>query len=379
MKILSIGTDRKLFEESSAVLSRVISYASRVEEMHIIVFTKKGFRDKNIGNLHIYPTNSINPLYYIFDARKIGEEIIRNNNLSLTNSVLSTQDPFETGLVGYFLHKRHFLPFQVQVHTDFLSSHFKRGFLNRVRVFIARFIIQKAQGIRVVSDVIKESIKNKFPKLSVNIEVLPIFVDIQSIVNFVPNEIAKKVFSNFKFSIFMASRLTKEKRIDLALKALKNIVIEFPQVGLVVAGSGSELAKLKKLTGKLGLQSNVVFIGWQSDIVSYLKEADLFLLTSEYEGYGMTLVEAGASGCPIITTEVGLAKTSLFKNNENSLVCPIGDIKCIEKSVSTLIHDNSKRELFKRKLQGILINTSISFDDYTTKYVNILKSMLTNI
>ncbi|KND46687.1 MAG: glycogen(starch) synthase [Parcubacteria bacterium C7867-006] len=379
MKVLSIGTDRKLFEDSSTVLSRMISYASKVEEMHIIVFTKKGFREKNIGNLHIHPTNSVNPLYYIFDAIKIGEEIIKNNNLSLTNSVLSTQDPFETGVVGYFLHKRHFLPFQVQVHTDFLSSHFKIGFINKIRVFIARFVIQKAQGIRVVSDVIKESVKNKFPKLSVNIEVLPIFVDIQNIVNFVPNESAKKVFSNFKFTIFMASRLAKEKRINIALKVLKNIVIEFPKTGLVIAGNGPELVKLKKLTDKLSLQNNVVFIGWQNDIVSYLKEADLFLLTSEYEGYGMTLVEAGASGCPIVTTEVGLAKTSLFKNNENSLVCPVGDIKCIEKSVSSLIHDNSKRELFKRKLQESLINTSISFDDYTTKYVNILKSMLTNV
>ncbi len=376
MKVLSIGTDRKLFDEKSPVLDRMISYASKVEEIHIVVFTKKGHKEKKVGNLHIYPTNSISRFHYIFDAVKLGEEIIRIKSLSLKNSVLSTQDPFETGLVGYFLHKRHFLPMQVQIHTDFLSPHFNKGLINKLRGFLARFIVPKAQGIRVVSEVIKESIQHKFPKLNVAISVLPVYVDIQKILDYSPTKNLEKDFPNFKFIIFMASRIVKEKRIDLALVSLKKILKDFPQTGLVVAGSGPELNNLKHQAKRLGITSSVVFIGWQDDLISYFKTANLFLLTSEYEGYGMTLVEAGASGCPIVTTQVGLAKTDLFKNGENSLVCPVGDEECISQSVLSMIHDNTKREVFKRKMLDEIKLKNLNMDEYATLYIKLLEDLV---
>jgi glycosyltransferase involved in cell wall biosynthesis len=56
-------------------------------------------------------------------------------------------------------------------------------------------------------------------------------------------------------------------------------------------------------------------------------------LTSEYEGYGMTLIEALAASCPIVTTKVGIAKTDLFKDGVNSFVCPVGDVDCLSKKI----------------------------------------------
>ncbi len=66
MKVLTIGTDRKLFDEKSAVYSRQIEYVSKIEELHIIVFSlkKHHFVRKDIGNLHIYPTDSLTSLTF---------------------------------------------------------------------------------------------------------------------------------------------------------------------------------------------------------------------------------------------------------------------------------------------------------------------------
>ena len=378
MKVLSISTDRKIFDEKSSVLKRMVYYASKVEEMHIIVFTKRGYKERAVGNLFIHPTNSVSKFSYIFDARRLGEMVIKKYNLSLSNSVISTQDPFETGLAGYFLHKRFFLPMQVQIHTDFLSSHFKNGALNIVRVLIAYFVIPKAQGIRVVSEAIKESLSKSFPKLKVSPAVLPVFVDIEGFANAVPQNYIDKDFPNFKFIIFMASRLSKEKKIENALYALKKVVNEFPQTGLVIAGSGPEKQSLVRKIEKLGLSKNVVFIGWQDNLASYYKTADLFLLTSDYEGYGMTLIEAGASGCPIVTTKVGLAKTDLFKDGINCLVCPVGDKKCLSDAVISMIHDNSKREVFKRKMLDDIKVQALSMDEYVTEYVSLLRGLIVN-
>ena len=183
-------------------------------------------------------------------------------------------------------------------------------------------------------------------------------------------------FPKFKFIILMASRLAKEKRIDIALKAFKNVLIKFPHSGLVIAGSGEQKRALENMVIKLRLENNVVFVGWQKDLVPLYKSADLFLVTSEYEGYGMTLMEAGASGCPIVTTSVGIAKTGLFINGQNSLVCRICDTGCISAGILDIISDNSKRELFKHKMQDSIKSIAISKEKYAEKYVSLLKKLL---
>lgn len=381
MKVLSIGTDRKLFEENSAVLERNIEYASRMTELHIIVFSLKkhhlGY--KRIGNLYVYPTNSLSRLHYVLDAVRIGKNLIENWKLKIENLrdvIVSCQDPFETGLAGYLLVKKNKIPLQLQLHTDFLSPNFKNSFLNVIRVMIAMFLIPRAEGLRVVNESIKNSIQKKFPNLKAVPEVLPIFVDIEKIMNTNSVIDTGDRFSHFTFIILVASRLAKEKRIDIAIRVLKKVIEKYPKTGLVVAGDGDEKHRLKNLVKKLKLQNNVVFVGWQTDLVPYYKVADTFLLTSEYEGYGMSLIEAGASGCPIVTTKVGIANTDLFRNGENSFVCGTDDEKCILESILKMIRDNSKRELFKREMQVSIKNVVISKQEYVDKYVNLLENLV---
>ena len=182
MKVLTIGTDKKLFEEESAVLVRQKEYASKIDELDIVVFSlkKEQYKSVSFGNLHIYPTNSSTRFSYISDAVKIGKEIIQKNGLNKGYFVISTQDPFETGLVGYKLKKKFNLPLQIQIHTDFLSSYFKNSFLNHIRVVIANFLIPKADALRVVSTVIEDSLNKKFQNIKNKINVLPILLMFQN-------------------------------------------------------------------------------------------------------------------------------------------------------------------------------------------------------
>lgn len=391
IKVLSIGTDRKLFEENSAVLERNIKYSSKMEELHIIVFSlkKHHLKPRKVENLYIYPTNSLSRIHYIFDAVRIGKQVVENwkmksrSELSSTTGVgnlrdvvISCQDPFETGMSGYLLAKKFKIPLQLQLHTDFLSSNFKNSFLNIIRVTIATFLIPRAEGLRVVNELVKNSIIKKFSNLKVIPDVLPVFVDIEKIMNTDLAKDTKARFAHFTFIMLIASRLAKEKRIDIAIRVLKKIVEKYPKTGLIIAGDGGERNYLKSLVQKLKLQDNVVFVGWHEDLVPYYKIADTFLLTSEYEGYGMSLIEAGACGCPIVTTRVGIANTALFRNNENSFVCETGDEECILQSVLSLISDNSKRELFKQEMRVSIKNIMITKEEYVYKYVNLLENLV---
>src|SRR3989344_7606147 len=98
MKVLMISTDRKIFEDGSAVRARMIEYGKLFDELHIVVFTKRNLNVKiQISkNVFAYPTNSLSRFLYIFDAIKIGASIIKNCKLKIENCVITTQDPFET-------------------------------------------------------------------------------------------------------------------------------------------------------------------------------------------------------------------------------------------------------------------------------------------
>ncbi len=378
MKVLTIGTDKKLFDDSSSVLSRNIEYASKMEGLYIIVFSKKSLHlePKTVGNLHIYPTNSISRYHYIPDALKLGKKLIAENKFVSGGSIISCQDPFETGLVGYYLKKQFGFPLQYQVHTDFLSKHFKNSILNRIRVRLAKYLIPQADGLRVVSRSIGESIKKGIPNLRAIPVVLPIFVDIEKYLHVKEERDIEKDFPKFKFIVLMASRLESEKRIDLAIQAFKRVAVEYPHAGLVIAGEGSEKSSLQSLVRKLDLEKNVAFTGWQKDLVSYYKTANIFLLTSEYEGYGMTLIEAGASGCPIVTTRVGIADTSIFVDGKNSFVCPVNDVGCFSESILALINDNIRRETFRREMQENMKSVMVNKEEYASRYVILLENLL---
>jgi glycosyltransferase involved in cell wall biosynthesis len=373
MKVISIGTDRKIFEEGSAVLSRTEEYAKRAGEMHVVVFTlkKEHHGELHLGNLHVYPTNSLSRWLYVRDGLRIGRKIAA----SLKIAAISTQDPFQTGYVGAQLKKEFKFPLQVQVHTDFLSGHFG-GFFNSVRKVIAAHVLRYADRVRAVSEPIGRSLEETYPRLKGKIDVLPIFVDVEAIASAPVLRDIRKDFPQWKFHIFMASRLTQEKRFDVALQTLKRVVEKYPYAGLVIAGSGDQKGKIGSLAEKMGIEKHVALIGWQKDLISYYKTCNVFLLTSEFEGYGMTLVEAGAAGAMIVTTDVGVAKTELFQDEINCHICPVGDAGCLSNCILGIVRDNPKRELFGRRLQDAVRARAGTKEGYYEAYAALLRALL---
>lgn len=336
MKILMISTDRKVFEKDSAVRRRMVEYGGLVDELHIIVFSRRimnhesGIRNEKIAdNVFVYSTDSFNRWFYVFDAIRIGKELITESyKLKAESWLITAQDPFEAGLAGWRIARASHAKLQIQIHTDFLSPYFaKESILNKIRVLIAKFILPKADCIRAVSLRISDSLTAKSYKLKASPTILPIFVDVEKIRTTPVIDLRKK-YPQFDRIILTASRLTKEKNIGLAISAMSEIIKKYPRNGLIIVGSGPEenALKLKAISHKL--TANIVFEGWQNDLISYYKTADLFLNTSNYEGYGLTLTEAAISGCPTVTTDVGIA-SELRKNGANISTCPVGDKDCI--------------------------------------------------
>ena len=354
MKVLMVSTDRKIFESESSVGRRIIEYGSLADELHIVVFSKKpvGLKKQKISdNVWLYPTNSFSRWTYIFSAIKIGKKIISGDGW-----LVSAQDPFETGLAGWCIVRARAgrARLQLQIHTDFLSPYFSKGsVLNKIRVRIAKFLLPKADCIRVVSKRIADSIKSAGIKLKTEPQVLPIFVDVSAIRKAPVNVSLNKLRQQFDTIVLMVSRLEEEKNIPLALSVLRKVVDKHPKTGLVVIGEGSLLSKLRKRAIDLSLQNNVVFDGNNSDIFSFYKSADIFLHTSNYEGYGLVLVEAAASDCPIVTTDIGIA-SEYFKDAESAHICKVGDMECLSTRLIKAIENKEFRSNFALKAQNAI-------------------------
>lgn len=338
MKVLSISTDRKVFEEGSAVRGRLLQYGRLVDEIHVVVFAKRslGFSDETFPpNIFLYPTNSSVKFFHIFFAIA---RALKMKRRGVSIDVVTTQDPFETGLAGYIVARIFNARLHIQIHTDVMSPYFAReSVLNRIRVRIAKFLIPHAQAIRVVSERIKNSIE-KIVRAGTSIAVLPILIERKSLQHAVD---LKKKYPQFDSHILVASRLSREKNIESTIEAMRSVASKYPKAGLIIVGSGLEEKKLKKRVAQLALGENVIFEGWQDDLSGYYKTADIFVLPSFYEGYGMTVIEALTEKCPVIMTDVGCAG-DIVKDGQNGLVVPVGDTMALTQAICDLISGKVK-------------------------------------
>ncbi len=375
--ILSIGSDRKLFESGSAVATRSISYGKKLGHLSIIVFSLKSQKlvpIKLSPEVTVYPTNSSSRLLYICDAIKLGKEVVMKEKFVRGESVVTCQDPFESGFVGWRIARKFRFPLHLQVHTDFLSPYFKTNILQRIRVMLGTFLLPKAEGVRVVSKRIVTSLKSHGVHLKREPQVLPIRITLPEEKKSAP-ALHTVPFPEFKFRILMVSRLEKEKRIIDALRACKDIIASYPHTGLIIAGDGSEKGLLEKYASDLGINKSVRFLGWVDNVSSLFTSADVFLSTSEYEGYGMSVIEAGLAGVPVVTTDVGVAGEVLV-DGRNSYIISVGDTMGIAARISELIAHNERRSALSMALREDIQTLIPSLEEYEDFYVSGLKQTL---
>jgi glycosyltransferase involved in cell wall biosynthesis len=137
-------------------------------------------------------------------------------------------------------------------------------------------------------------------------------------------------------------RLEPQKRFDLFLQVAALVHRHMPDVLFLVVGDGSLRRRLESQSVELGLQSVVRFTGARSDVPSLLGISDLFLLTSDFEGLPLTLLEALAMQVPAVATDVD-GTAEVLSGGEGGVLVPPGDPPAIAGAVMALLHDAERR------------------------------------
>lgn len=349
MKVLMFSTDYRIAILGSKENARMASYASVVEELHIVIFTLAGqnLQSSNSGNLFVYPTNSSSRYFYGKDAISISKKL-RKRNFSL----ITAQDAFETGLSAYRVSKKLKIPIQLQMHTDWFSKFYAlESFKNKIRIAIANYLVPRVDGIRVVSLRLKQNLEQRFILKNEPV-VLPIHLDIPVSMLSGRRDLLRIKYPQFGTIAVMVCRLEQEKNMFMALNAFRSIAQRYKGVGLIIVGDGSMKNSLIEAVEDFGLSEEVVFEGWQNNAMPYFLSADLFLNTSNYEGYGRTLIEAAAAGCPIVTTNVGVVGEVLTP--ENCLISEPQDLVAFEKNLAFAIeHKPQMIELANKAREAV--------------------------
>lgn len=179
----------------------------------------------------------------------------------------------------------------------------------------------------------------------------------------------KKDTNSFVF--VTTCRLVQVKNLGTLIKVFAEIVEENQDKGLKlwIVGDGPERENLKFLERELGIQENVVFLGFQEDVVPFLEQADVFVLPSFSEGFSISLVEAMLCGLPCIVTNQGGPSEIVEDGDTGYLINPYQADDLKNKMIEILKLSNEQRQLIGERAQEA--GKKYSVENYVKKLMEV--------
>jgi glycosyltransferase involved in cell wall biosynthesis len=149
------------------------------------------------------------------------------------------------------------------------------------------------------------------------------------------------------------SRLDPVKDHPTMLRAFKSAVDRCARCMLLVVGDGPERATIERLIAELGLGQTVRLEGFRSDIPTYLVSLDVFLQPSTEEGLSLTILEAAATGVPIVASRVG-GTPEIIESGKTGTLVPAGDVAALARALGGFIEDPEPfREMARRAREDV--------------------------
>ena len=211
---------------------------------------------------------------------------------------------------------------------------------------VVTFSINESDAITAVSDNLRDETYKHF-KIQKEIEVIKNFVDVSRF-NRKPIDAFKKMIApNGERVLMHASNFRKLKRIPDVIKIFKEVNDKIPS-RLMLVGDGPERPAAEDLCRELNLCDEIRFVGKQEQMEDILAIADLFLLPSEYESFGLAALEAMAAGVPVVTTNAGGLK-EINIPGDTGYMGDVGDVKAMGQQAIKILRDDKVLKQFKER------------------------------
>ena len=225
------------------------------------------------------------------------------------------------------------------IHTDLEALHLDFTFEKKY--------FDKLDYLVTVSEGLKERLVHKLPSLESKVLAIENINSKKTILH-LAEEKPKVILDKSTFNIIFVGRLVKEKGLFMAVDAIHLLKKNNLKIKLYLAGKGNIESELKAYAIEKGLEEDVVFLGMQKNPYPLIKQAEVFMMTSFYEGKSIALAEAKILNKAIVITNFSSAKDQI-KDNITGLIAEMNP-EAIAEKLSLLYHKNEIRENLKANL-----------------------------
>jgi len=309
------------------------------------------------------------PLYTLALASKM-VEVTEFENLDLLHVHYAIPHASSAYLAKNMLKKKKDIKIITTLHgTDITLVGLEPSFLPLVK-----FSIEESDGVTAVSRFLKEkTITNYY--IDKHIEVIPNFIDTELFKPMEACNFRKHIAPDGEKILVHTSNFRQVKRVTDTIRILERVIKEVP-TKLILVGDGPDRSECERLCRQLNLFEHVKFLGKQEGLVEILNSADIFLIPSQSESFGLAALEAMSCGKPVVSSSVG-GLPELIKHNETGFIAEIGDIERMARYIIDLLTNEKKYEAFSKNSRDRALNKfdkSIVIPMYEEFYNHILNA-----
>jgi glycosyltransferase involved in cell wall biosynthesis len=264
---------------------------------------------------------------------------------------------------------RPFLPKKVQIivrESNMPSKSFASGFKFALIRKLYPLLYPCADRVICPGEEIKNELKIKFRIPEDKMEIIPNPILVDNIRSEL--ESFHDPFEHDSIRLLAAGSLTWQKGFDLLVIAMKKLVKKRPEVHLTILGEGPEKNNLANQIRSLDLSDSITLAGFQKNPYPYFYHADLFVLSSRWEGLPNVVLESLACGTPVVAFECpGCIKEIIGHSSQGRLV-PIGDIDAMVHAIAEMV------EMSDKKCNHSLLPDRFNATSVTARYEKLLSA-----
>ena len=293
----------------------------------------------------------------------------------ISPDVLNAHYVIPTGFGGFFWSKVMGIPSVFTLHgADIYDPIYS---VPKVLQRLMKGVLRNCSDITAVSSFVKNIVVRKFSISEDRIKVIPNGVNTRKFAHYCNGTAIREKYhiKDNELLVLTVQRLHPRKAVQYFLKVISKISKSEDRMKFMIVGDGPEKAKLMNLSRTLKIEDKLVFTGFVPDstLPSYYAACDIFTLHTLYEGLGVVLLEAIASGKPVVTTIAG-GTIDVIQNGVNGLLVKPKDVNAFANAILTLAKNKDLRIKMGERGRKMAVD-KFDWEKIAEKYIQVYKNI----
>lgn len=293
----------------------------------------------------------------------------------MSPDILNAHYVSPTGFGGFFWSKIMRIPSVFTLHGEDIYDPIYS--VPKVLQRLMKGVLRNCSDITAISSFVKNIVVSKFSISEERIKVIPNGVNTKKFTPYCNGTVIREKYhiKDNELLVLTVQRLHPRKAVQYFLKVISKISKSEDRMRFMIVGDGPEKLKLMKLSRMLKIEDKLIFTGFVPDstLPSYYAACDIFTLHTLYEGLGVVLLEAIASGKPVVTTIAG-GTTDIIQDGVNGLLVKPRDIEAFTNAVLILANNKDLRTKMGERGRKMAVD-KFDWEKIAKKYIQVYTSV----